>query len=107
MTKSRPITNVSEAIEALGGPRKIATYLGIDETPIQWLWPKRGFPARYSWALSEAFEDAGVEIDEDILGQRWPVASWKEVAAGRVQYQSKAKLESKTKSKSKGKRNGK
>ena len=90
MTESKTIKTVSDAIDALGGPMKIAAYLGIDEAPVS-LWRKRGLPAKFSWALYDALEDEKLEFDDKLLGQREPAATWKDVAEGRVVYRRKKK----------------
>ena len=79
------VHSASEAIRLLGGPRRIATYLGVDERVIP-NWRERGFPAHTYLALSEVFDQLDVAIDPDLWGQWRPVVSWAAVRDGRARY---------------------
>lgn len=90
MSKLKTISNMAEAIDELGGPRKIATYLGIDEGAVT-NWRSRGFPAWTYVALNAVFTQSNITIEPELFHQRWPSVPWEAVRDGRASYQSRRK----------------
>ncbi len=90
MTKRRTIDTMNEAFAELGGPRKIATYLGVDEGAVG-NWRDRKFPAWTHLALTDAFEQLGIALDPRLCNQHYPAVTWAAVRDGRASYQSKRK----------------
>jgi hypothetical protein len=88
MSKLKTISNMAEAIDELGGPRKIATYLGIDEGAVT-NWRSRGFPAWTYVALNTAFQKSNIVVEPELFNQRWPSVPWEAVRDGLASYQSR------------------
>ena len=82
---AKRIQSVSDAIAVLGGPRRIATYLGIDERAVP-NWRERGFPAHTCVAMQDVFEQLNMTVDPELLGQTKPAVTWSAVAEGRARY---------------------